>query len=307
MTAAGSEASRSGRHASVLREMGLGPIWRLRGRSGESIDKTVGPEHGSTVTDASIPLSGVERGAVARDTYSPKDAVPSPRAEKASPIRPGASARPRDIHASDQVEKPALQPDADRAGRIATLPWDDLEADIRDCRTCGLCERRRQAVPGVGDRQARWMLVGEGPGAEEDLRGEPFVGQAGKLLDNMLSAIGLKRGEEVYIANAVKCRPPHNRTPEKAELAACRPYLERQIELVRPQLLIALGRPAAQALLDMEVSIASARGRLFEHRGTPVVVTYHPAYLLRNPQDKAKAWEDLCFARSFMRQCPPRD
>jgi len=144
------------------------------------------------------------------------------------------------------------------------------------------------------------MLVGEGPGAEEDQRGEPFVGQAGRLLDNMLAAIGLRRGEDVYIANAVKCRPPHNRTPERGEIAACLPYLERQIALVQPRLLLALGRPAAQALLAREVAISAARGRTFEHAGIPVVVTYHPAYLLRNPQDKAKAWEDLCFARRLM-------
>ncbi|MFP5340893.1 MAG: uracil-DNA glycosylase, partial [Gammaproteobacteria bacterium] len=126
------------------------------------------------------------------------------------------------------------------------------------------------------------------------------VGQAGRLLDNMLAALGLERGRDVYIANAVKCRPPHNRTPERAEMAACLPYLERQITLVRPRLLVALGRPAAQALLDRELAISAARGKRFEREGIPVVVTYHPAYLLRNPQDKAKAWEDLCFARRVM-------
>ena len=165
---------------------------------------------------------------------------------------------------------------------------------------CVLCERRKQAVPGVGDRQARWMLVGEGPGAEEDQRGEPFVGQAGRLLDNMLAALGLDRTKDVYLANAVKCRPPHNRTPERVELAACLPYLDRQIALVQPRLLVALGRPAAQALLDRELAISAARGKRFERHGIPVVVTYHPAYLLRNPQDKARAWEDLCFARRLM-------
>ncbi|WEN42376.1 Type-4 uracil-DNA glycosylase [Thauera sp. GDN1] len=189
---------------------------------------------------------------------------------------------------------------AERIARIQTLDWDALEDDIRACRACALCERRKQAVPGVGDRGARWMFVGEGPGAEEDQRGEPFVGQAGRLLDNMLAALGLERGRDVYIANAVKCRPPHNRTPERAEMAACLPYLERQITLVRPRLLVALGRPAAQALLDRELAISAARGKRFEREGIPVVVTYHPAYLLRNPQDKAKAWEDLCFARRVM-------
>jgi len=144
------------------------------------------------------------------------------------------------------------------------------------------------------------MFVGEGPGAEEDRRGEPFVGAAGKLLDNMLVALGLKRGEGVYIANAVKCRPPLNRTPEAAEIAACAPFLDRQIALVQPKVLVALGRPAAQALLGRETSIAAARGKRFEKDGIALTVTYHPAYLLRNPLDKGKAWEDLCFARRLL-------
>jgi uracil-DNA glycosylase family 4 len=183
---------------------------------------------------------------------------------------------------------------------VAELGWDDLIARIQACTACRLCEQRKQAVPGVGDRQADWLFVGEGPGAEEDAQGEPFVGQAGRLLDNMLAAIGLARGKRVYIANAVKCRPPHNRTPEPDEIAACHPYLARQISLLAPRLIVALGRPAAQALLDTEVKIGAARGQIFRYAGIPVIVTYHPAYLLRNPNDKAKAWEDLCFARRTM-------
>ena len=144
---------------------------------------------------------------------------------------------------------------------------------------------------GVGDRNADWLFVGEGPGAEEDARGEPFVGQAGKLLDNMLAAIGLKRGADVYIANAVKCRPPENRTPAPEE-----------IELIRPKLIVALGRPAAQTLLQTDVRIGAARGRLHDYRGIPLVVSYHPAYLLRSPQDKARAWEDLCLMRRTMQE-----
>jgi len=180
------------------------------------------------------------------------------------------------------------------------MDWQELEETIHACRACVLCKQRTQAVPGVGDRQARWMFVGEGPGAEEDRRGEPFVGQAGRLLDRMLAALDLERGKDVYIGNAVKCRPPHNRTPEAAEIAACAAFLDRQIALVRPRLLIALGRPAAQALLGREISIAAARGKRFERDGVPVIVTYHPAYLLRNPLDKGKAWEDLCFARRIV-------
>ena len=184
----------------------------------------------------------------------------------------------------------------------ATADWSELAANVAACRRCGLCEQRKQAVLGVGDVNADWLFVGEGPGAEEDEKGEPFVGQAGKLLDNMLAAIGLKRGNDVYIGNAVKCRPPQNRTPEAEELAACRPWLERQIELIGPRLIVALGRPAAQTLLQAEVKIAAARGKLHDYRGIPVIVTYHPAYLLRNLPDKARAWEDLCFMRQTMQE-----
>lgn len=161
---------------------------------------------------------------------------------------------------------------------------------------------------GVGDTAADWLFIGEGPGAEEDARGEPFVGPAGKLLDAMLAAIDLRRGEDVYIANAVKCRPPQNRTPETAEMATCAPYLRRQIALLQPRLIVLLGRAAAHALLGDVGSLASLRGRTFEYTGSPgsehpipVLVTYHPAYLLRTLPDKAKAWEDLCRARALMR------
>ena len=149
----------------------------------------------------------------------------------------------------------------------------------------------------MGDPNAEWLFVGEGPGAEEDATGEPFVGQAGKLLDSMLAALGLARGAGVYIANVVKCRPPGNRTPEPAETAACQPYLDRQIALIRPRLIVALGKSAATTLLGVDATIASLRGRVHRYRGVPLVVTYHPAYLLRNLPDKAKAWEDLLFAR----------
>ncbi len=163
-----------------------------------------------------------------------------------------------------------------------------------------------QAVLGVGDRQADWLFVGEGPGAEEDLRGEPFVGQAGKLLDAMLAGLGIARGDRVYIANAVKCRPPNNRTPEPDEIEACFPYLQRQIELIQPRVIVALGRPAAQALLKQEVRIGAARGQAFRFGEIPVVVTYHPAYLLRNPADKGKAWADLCFAKKTLESSQPK-
>ena len=198
------------------------------------------------------------------------------------------------------AEEPVTIPPPVAATAAQVTDWDSLAAAVRDCRKCRLCSARKQAVLGVGDVNADWLFVGEGPGAEEDQRGEPFVGQAGKLLDNMLAAIGLRRGSDVYIANAVKCRPPENRTPETEEMEACRPYLECQIALIRPKLIVALGRPAAQTLLKTEVKIAAARGRLHEYLGIPLIVTYHPAYLLRNLPDKSKAWEDLCFMRREM-------
>jgi len=188
-----------------------------------------------------------------------------------------------------------------RAGSIAAMGWDELRASVAGCSACELCKTRKQAVLGVGDASPEWLFVGEGPGAEEDERGEPFVGQAGKLLDAMLAAIGLQRGRKVYIANTVKCRPPGNRTPTPGETAACWPYLERQIALLRPKLIVALGKPAAQTLLQREIKVGEARGRLFDHNGIALIVTYHPAYLLRTLPDKAKAWEDLCFARSTLR------
>ena len=188
-------------------------------------------------------------------------------------------------------------PPLDREARIAALEWRDFAADVDACTECGLCRARKKSVPGVGDLNAQWLFVGEGPGAEEDAKGEPFVGQAGKLLDNMLAALGLARGANVYIANVVKCRPPGNRTPEPAEVAACRPYLDRQVALIRPRLIVALGKSAATTLLDVDATIGSLRGRVHDYGGVPLVVTYHPAYLLRNLPDKAKAWEDLLLAR----------
>jgi DNA polymerase len=190
----------------------------------------------------------------------------------------------------------STEPASERPG-AAALGWSELKEAVRVCTACGLCKQRKQAVFGVGSESAQWLFVGEGPGAEEDEQGEPFVGQAGRLLDSMLAATGLKRGREVYIANVVKCRPPGNRTPTPEESAACAAYLDRQIELIAPKLIVALGKTAAIRLLGTEASLASLRGRLHNYRGTPVIVTYHPAYLLRSLPEKAKAWEDLVFAR----------
>jgi DNA polymerase len=205
---------------------------------------------------------------------------------RVSARRPPPSSRP--IVAAEDL--------AARRERIAALDWDAFEADVAACTACGLCRSRNRAVPGVGDRRAEWLFVGEGPGAEEDAKGEPFVGQAGKLLDSMLAALGMRRDANVYIANVVKCRPPNNRTPEPAEAEACRPS---RAPAVRPKLIVALGKSAASLLLGTDATIASLRGRRHRYGETPLVVTYHPAYLLRNLPDKAKAWEDLVFARSM--------
>jgi DNA polymerase len=283
-------APSDGRREAVLREMGLAPLWRLR-----TPPAAVGQEAGLAGEALERPATTVV-GLGAPDSFA---TVAAREAEAPLSARPTSTPIPVSLPLAGSGRSA-------RAERIARLDWDALEADIHACRECVLGSGRQRAVPGVGDRRGRWMLVGEGPGAEEDRKGEPFVGQAGRLLDNMLAAIGRRRGEDVYIANAVKCRPPHNRTPEPAEIASCLPYLQRQIELVHPSVLIALGRPAAQALLAREVSIAAARGQRFDYHGIPVVVTYHPAYLLRNPQDKAKAWEDLCFARRLIAEAEQR-
>ena len=176
-----------------------------------------------------------------------------------------------------------------------------MRTPVASCQACGLCRGRKQAVFGVGAEQGPWLFVGEGPGADEDEQGEPFVGQAGKLLDSMLAAAGLQRGRDTYIANVVKCRPPGNRTPTLDEAAACAAYLDRQIDLIAPKVIVALGKTAATRLLGAEpASLGSLRGKAHDYRGIPLVVTYHPAYLLRNLPDKAKSWEDLLFARHVL-------
>jgi uracil-DNA glycosylase len=245
------------RRAQIWHVMGLGPIWQERGSQASA--------------------SVVEEAA---------EASPRPDASPAA-VRPSGSAG----SARDE---------------IAVMSWDTLQHVVSGCTACALSRSRKQTVFGVGHPQAHWLLVGEAPGAEEDARGEPFVGQAGRLLDNMLASIGLSRSAEdpataVYIANVLKCRPPGNRNPEPAEVAQCEPFLHRQIALLNPRVVLVMGRFAAQSLLATEASIASLRGRMHQievaGRKVPVVVTYHPAYLLRNLADKAKSWADLCLAR----------
>jgi DNA polymerase len=249
--------------ADVLRELKLAPLWVRRL---PALSAPAPCEVGAVEADASVAPSQVSRDIGARQARTDR-----------------APAAPIDAEA--------------RIAHIANLTFDALDADVAACTACRLCQTRKHAVPGVGDRHAEWMFIGEAPGAEEDARGEPFVGQAGRLLDNMLGALGLARTERVYIANVLKCRPPNNRTPEPAEAEACQPYLARQIELVAPKIIVALGKSAAALLLGTDASIASLRGRVHRYRGVPLVVTYHPAYLLRNLPDKAKAWDDLLLAR----------
>lgn len=232
-----------------------------------------------------------------------RGAAAAAEGQAAGPQMPIRADQPGEHPAGLTVRLPAAT-DA-RALDIARMDWPALQRAVAACTACALAKTRTQTVFGAGHRAARWMIVGEAPGAEEDARGEPFVGQAGRLLDNMLASIGLSRHGEaeagVYIANVLKCRPPGNRNPDAAEAAACEPFLRRQIELVRPALILVMGRVAAQALLATDATIASLRGRVhtlaLDGLQVPVVVTYHPAYLLRNLADKAKSWADLCLAR----------
>jgi len=191
--------------------------------------------------------------------------------------------------------KPQTAPPADVQGS----DWEPLNAAIRSCTGCALHASRTQAVCGVGNQQADWLVIGEAPGADEDKKGEPFVGRAGQLLNEMLLAIGLQR-EQVFIANILKCRPPNNRDPQADEIARCLPYLQRQIELLKPKIILVVGRIAAQALLQTETPVGNLRGNRYEYLGVPLVVTYHPAYLLRSPSQKSKSWSDLLLALDVM-------
>ncbi|MDB5998565.1 MAG: polymerase [Rhizobacter sp.] len=230
------------------------------------------------------PQAAAGAAAVARPSEA---AVSTPRADQ-----------PADVPVSHEPRPITISP-------VATLDWTALRETVAVCTACKLCESRRQTVFGVGNEHAHWMIIGEAPGEQEDLRGEPFVGKAGQLLDNMLGAIGLTRSEappdkQVFIANTLKCRPPGNRNPAPEEMARCEPYLVRQIELVRPKIILAMGRFAVQSLLRSNEPIGRLRGRVHEYQGVPLVVTYHPAYLLRNLADKAKSWDDLCLAMEVM-------
>lgn len=234
----------------------------------------------------------------------PLPSVPGPRAGLAPDAIPGTAAGGRGVDVGPGTMSAALaellgesstrtprQPvPAAAAPRLQTLA--EVRADLGDCQRCKLAGSRHSIVFGTGDPDASLMFVGEAPGEQEDLRGEPFVGPAGKLLDKMIAAMGWSR-QSVYIANVLKCRPPGNRDPQADEIAACKPFLERQIAAVRPVVIVALGRPAAQLLLNTTEGIRSLRGRFHSYRGINVMPTFHPAYLLRNEEHKREAWDDL--------------
>lgn len=307
----------------VLRELELLPVWRPRAApalpDNEAVKRpapvsAAAPNaagapatmKASTPETAAASAAGEEEAM--RTEYQELPAgEPQMPVEEIPPAEPAILQAPleaEDIDVPSAAESPMGD---DRRERIMRMDWPELQQAVEHCPACNLCQTRTKTVFGVGDLDADWLLIGEAPGAEEDRKGEPFVGQAGRLLDNMLAAIRLKRGDNVYIANVLKCRPPDNRDPHGEEVYQCDPYLKRQVELIRPRLIVALGKFAAQSLLNSKDSIASMRGKQHDYHGVPVVVTYHPAYLLRSPGDKAKAWEDLCFARDLMQNLQSAD
>jgi uracil-DNA glycosylase len=244
----------------------------------------------------------------------PTEPVPEPVADPpaamqthdAQDARDDSSAAPK----PQRTDPPVVLAPRPQASAIAAMDWPALREAVAQCTACKLCHGRKQTVFGVGNPRAHWMIVGEAPGEQEDLIGEPFVGKSGQLLDNMLRALGLTRQEapphqQVYIANTIKCRPPGNRNPQPEELAQCEPFLIRQLELVRPRIILAMGRFAVQSLLRSNDPIGKLRGRVHDFQGVPLVVTYHPAYLLRSPEEKARAWDDLCLAAQTVKACTP--
>ncbi len=244
-----------------------------------------------TPAAARAPVALAEAAVAAPTPAQPPARTPPPREPAARAPAAPATAEPAPAPIAPTV--------AARAD-IAQLDWPALREAVAGCRACGLCESRRNTVFGVGHTEADWMIVGEAPGEQEDRQGQPFVGPAGQLLDAMLRACGRDRQAEdargVFIANVLKCRPPANRNPAPEEVVQCEPFLSRQVALVKPRLIIAMGRFAVQSLLKTTEPIGRLRGRVHRYEGVPVIVTYHPAYLLRTPVDKAKAWADLCLA-----------
>ena len=241
----------------------------------------------------------------------PQSAVEAPAELAAEHSAPAAAAALADAPVARIAQPNIINP------ALANADWDELKAAVAGCQACGLCATRTQTVFGVGSAQSQWLVVGEAPGEQEDLKGEPFVGAAGRLLDQMLQALHLTRklpapgetllpAQQVYIANTLKCRPPGNRNPQAEELQQCEAFLQRQLQLLQPRIILAMGRFAVQSLLRSSEPIGKLRGRVHHYQGVPLVVTYHPAYLLRNPLDKAKAWADLCLAADTFEQAAAR-
>ena len=245
--------------------------------------------------------------------------VAVPAAVPASQVPAAPARQPVSPPAQRPVAVPVVAHEVPQGADLSGLGWTALEDAIRACTQCELSRRRQQSVPGMGDRSPDWLIVGEAPGEDEDRQGLPFVGRAGQLLDRMLAAMGLTREQKVYIANVIKCRPPQNRNPDPAEIAQCTPYLLRQVELLQPKVILAMGRFAAQTVLAQggafdvdtlrQMPLGKLRGQVHEvtlaGQRLPVVVTYHPAYLLRSPAEKAKAWADLCLAMDTMDRLYP--
>jgi len=267
------------RQQAFLDEMGVGPLWSRR--------------------DVVAPVEDVQQAtmivAEPEAAHVVEVAVVAPVIDHAWDDADGAMPMPTEF-APAPIELP------DESNAVASMNWTQIKSAVAGCEQCGLCKKRTNTVFGVGDEKAKWLFIGEGPGRNEDLQGEPFVGPAGKLLDNMMAALGLKRGDNAYIANIVKCRPTDasgkDRPPTQQEADACMPYLQRQIALIKPTVIVALGKTAAISLLkrDPETPVSTLRGKVHEYAGLPLIVTYHPAYLLRNLPDKRKAWADLCLA-----------
>jgi DNA polymerase len=262
------------RDEAVLRELNLYPLWARREMPAPEADIEAAPAVSGRMDEADTQPAALDTAALNASSVETVERV---------------AVVPETI-------APSPSPACGGGGQEVEANWPELKQQVHDCTSCKLRAGCTQTVFGVGDEQAEWLFVGEGPGADEDARGEPFVGQAGKLLDSMLASIKLKRGNNVYIANIVKCRPPNNRTPEADEVATCLPYLQQQIALIKPKLIVALGKTAATSLLGRDATLGSLRGTLHDYHGIPLIVTFHPAYLLRSPAEKAKAWQDLCFA-----------
>ncbi len=263
------------RRVAFLTEMGLGPVWSQRGAAA-----LLQPDDDPPVNHLAA-IAVVAEPDIAEPNLSAWSHAES--AKIAAPV-------------------PTLSKPATLVTDVMRMDWDQLKSAVSTCTLCDLCKSRTQTVFGAGYQKARWLFVGEGPGRNEDFQGEPFVGPAGKLLDNMFVAMGMKRGENTYIANVVKCRPTdankRDRAPAAEEVNACMPYLERQIALINPTVIVALGKTAALSLLKLDPAtpVSKLRGTVHRYAGLPLIVTYHPAYLLRSPAEKSKAWADLCLA-----------